>query len=172
MKITRRQLRKIIKEVINPEGNAFSAAAAQGDVEREESRKAELTRDFQETADWFNYQILPALRAGFAKGDPPIIVDKDYVYTIGGEVKGLSPGFKAYIRKGQEIGYKQLVLGGTVTLGNTRDGNSKQYADLAWLYNQIERNIIKLGLSVTIESDASEELSKKLTDEDKDVDII
>ena len=170
MKITRRQLRKIIKEVINPEGNAFSAAAAQGDVKRDEGRKDELARDFQETVDWFNYQILPALRAGFAKGDPPIIVDKDYVWGIGSSRPEFAPGpdFKSYIRKGQKIGYEQLVLGDTVILGNTRDGNSKQYADLAWLYDQVEKEIIKLGLSVTIESDVSEELNKKTTDKDGD----
>ena len=56
-------INKISTSEANP-GSAFSAAMAQGDEVMENNVKNEITADIQKTVDWFNDEVIPAIRGG------------------------------------------------------------------------------------------------------------
>jgi hypothetical protein len=71
MKITRNQLRRIIKEELsrvliedkNP-GSHFAAAETKGKETSEKEIKAKWSKRIQKTYDWFMGEVFPAMKAG------------------------------------------------------------------------------------------------------------
>ena len=153
--------RLIQKWAQNP-GNAFNAAQRQGAEANAEAAKTKLTAEVQKTVDWFNNEVLPAVRSG---GPLALRVPQDLVYRGGKTGKDLSGYIKDYIVAGQTI---SSLSQGIKTKSISRDASGKvihsgssTYQNLASLYSFLEAFVIKNNLRVTMESDVSEELDKK-----------
>lgn len=82
MRITDRQLRKIIREELireeqNP-GSAFASAASRGDS----ARRKKIADAMTETYDWFVQNIFPALE--YDQWTPSPVADKNYLISPDG----------------------------------------------------------------------------------------
>ena len=100
MKITRSQLRRIIKEELsrvliedkNP-GSHFAAAETKGKETSEKEIKAKWSKRIQKTYDWFMDEVFPAIEAKRM----PITTKEQYVFHLygqGGKTKlSLRPSF-------------------------------------------------------------------------------
>jgi len=153
----------------NP-GNAFNAAQGQGAEANKEKEKAKLTAEVQKTVDWFNNEVLPAVRIG---GSLSLRVPQDLLFStakvpaslmIG--VTGHRPGgiAKVYIAGGQTItSLSQKVKDKMITHDSSGKANWMQRGQeltVGELYNSLEAFVIRNNLRVTMVSDVSEELDK------------
>jgi len=129
----------------NP-GSAFNAAQRQGAEADAEAARTKLTAEVQKTVDWFNNEVLPAVRSG---GPLNLRVPQDLVYGIEETKKEYM-----YIVGGQTIS----SLDNPVQM--KLDSGWKGTADLKYFYEMLEDFVVKNNLRVTMESDVSEELGK------------
>jgi len=159
MKITRRQLRQIILEAVNP-GSAFKAASKQGAESRSKKEREKLTSEVQKTVDFFNNVVLPDLRSGESLN---IKVPQDLVYS-GSERDGyrcLAGGqiIKSTALSNQELISKYIKLNSEGK--KVSEEVEPQKRNLGHFYGELETFVINNELSVTMVSDVSDELDKK-----------
>jgi len=114
MKITRRQLRQIIKEEANP-GSRFSSSLQKGDDEIKDQWQELAAEKLRETYDWFLAEVFPAIEI-----DPRnlnITTDKDYPFDVfsnnmSADLKAKKLHNSDYILKGTKINsaYEQIKV--------------------------------------------------------------
>jgi hypothetical protein len=147
MKITRRQLRSVIKEQSNP-GSKFTAAAEKGDKASREKQIDRISKELQKTVDWFDAIVFPAIE----KNAWPIKVDDNYYFSmeVGNGQDDLS------LDKGQSIQNIHTLL----DCSSSAEDLKYRIGDI---YQRMEGEVIDNHTGVHMQSDAG----KVLTDTEK-----
>ena len=157
MKITRRQLRQLIKEEVN-QGSQFKWPETKKDQEDKPQRDGFLREQTQKTVDWFEAVVFPAIESN----DWPITVTANYLFSfdvMGGDL---------LIKKGQTINgiHDKLTLVQTQPRGKlplktytnpeNRDWLPRKMT-LGQIYHQLERRVVENPeIGVLMQSDAGE----------------
>ena len=137
----------------------------QGNEAREQQVRAEITAEIQKTVDWFNNEVIPAIRSG----DRQMSVQAPeslLIGFVGSFDKPLDIVYRSYIDGGQTVNSPDQRLrlslnyeppGGAYPQSGVQNLSP---AKLSNIYNALEKKVIDNNIRVTMVSDVSDELER------------